>query len=570
MDALTIRRMHVRYHLPGATADDRDRLRGRLDGVVADALGSTLEAALERAGLATSDEICIRSLVVPVRLRLAGADAALAIDWSVAMTTAMAEAIDRGGDDVVRYRSLSHAILDLAAGVIAGDERRAWAWDQLGIWDARTAPGGGNMERLVRALLRAPASVVPVLVELARGEALAIVAPRISPRQWSRLALAALSAADAPVGPVSSGDRPAASLARRAERTVRDSALAPSLTAVIRTVPAADHPGLVQALAALIALESDPGSVASARSGPTFRAAVGEALLGLTAPADEPVARTSSKPPTSPSGAGRAPHPKLERPRHLSVSPPILQGAEPERRVDASGAVSPGDASHPSANDSTPAPRADGQAEAGAPASAPLPRAPSAVGGPVRDVVDSDAERVGIASSLGFRQSTGRTRFGGLLFLLHVARRIDLATEVESMDALRDRPMRWVMHMLAMALLPISETDPAGLAFAGLRPDAAPPSTTEPAASPAELGAIAVLVARIVSALVELLERPGEPATTLLRSVCRRRAEIVADAGWIDVRLGLDERTIEARRAGLDLDPGYVSWLGVALRFTYV
>ena len=60
-----------------------------------------------------------------------------------------------------------------------------------------------------------------------------------------------------------------------------------------------------------------------------------------------------------------------------------------------------------------------------------------------------------------------------------------------------------------------------------------------------------------------------EPRASLLEFVCRRRAEVVADPGWFEVRLSLDEVTTEIRRAGLDLDPGYLRWLGAVVKFVY-
>jgi len=44
---------------------------------------------------------------------------------------------------------------------------------------------------------------------------------------------------------------------------------------------------------------------------------------------------------------------------------------------------------------------------------------------------------------------------------------------------------------------------------------------------------------------------------------------VEAAPGWIDVLLDLDELSVEVRRAGLDLDPGYLPWLGCVVRFRY-
>ena len=41
------------------------------------------------------------------------------------------------------------------------------------------------------------------------------------------------------------------------------------------------------------------------------------------------------------------------------------------------------------------------------------------------------------------------------------------------------------------------------------------------------------------------------------------------EPGWVDVELDLEEVSTAVRRAGLDLDPGYLPWLGVVVRFRY-
>jgi hypothetical protein len=44
---------------------------------------------------------------------------------------------------------------------------------------------------------------------------------------------------------------------------------------------------------------------------------------------------------------------------------------------------------------------------------------------------------------------------------------------------------------------------------------------------------------------------------------------VVADPGWIEIRLDLREVATDVRRVGLDLDPGWLPWLGVVMRFAY-
>ena len=51
--------------------------------------------------------------------------------------------------------------------------------------------------------------------------------------------------------------------------------------------------------------------------------------------------------------------------------------------------------------------------------------------------------------------------------------------------------------------------------------------------------------------------------------IWRRRAEIESSPGLIEATFSLDEVDVRLRRAGLDLDPGYVWWLGRVVRFRY-
>jgi hypothetical protein len=43
----------------------------------------------------------------------------------------------------------------------------------------------------------------------------------------------------------------------------------------------------------------------------------------------------------------------------------------------------------------------------------------------------------------------------------------------------------------------------------------------------------------------------------------------VAHPGWLEIHFSLDDVATDLRRAGLDLDPGFLPWLGVVVRFVY-
>ena len=168
------------------------------------------------------------------------------------------------------------------------------------------------------------------------------------------------------------------------------------------------------------------------------------------------------------------------------------------------------------------------------------------------------------------------TSWGGLLFLLPVVAELGIPASVTAEPGAYGVGLRPVLHELGRRLLaraapgaePADVRDPALLAFCGLSSGSQAPRPPEPPASE-RIGLVAGSVAAALRERLPALEPDrGDPA--LLLSVCRRHAVIQADPGWIDVDLRLDEVSVEVRRAGLDLDPGYLPWLGCVVRFRYV
>jgi hypothetical protein len=55
----------------------------------------------------------------------------------------------------------------------------------------------------------------------------------------------------------------------------------------------------------------------------------------------------------------------------------------------------------------------------------------------------------------------------------------------------------------------------------------------------------------------------------LVRSRLHRTGTVEAQAGWFEIHLPIDSADPVVRRAGLDLDPGFVPWLGAVVRYVY-
>ena len=129
--------------------------------------------------------------------------------------------------------------------------------------------------------------------------------------------------------------------------------------------------------------------------------------------------------------------------------------------------------------------------------------------------------------------------------------------------------MRGVLHRLARALVDTDEHDAAVLAFCGLPPDAEPSWSEEAPWTEVESALISRWRQDISNRLLKLLNRDGTAGAKILDEVCRRPVRIVADPGWFEIWFSLDDVRTDFRRVGLDLDPGYLPWLGVVVKLFY-
>jgi hypothetical protein len=515
MDSVHIGELRARYRLPtgGQVA------RRRLDAVLRRVLDEALEPALARAGIVLDEEVCVREIDAPVRLLLSAPDVSLVEAWSLALTDALQRAL-AAGRGVARYRTRTHALLEMLTAVARLDYERAWAWRQLGLWQAGDQPGdAAAMHEAVQALAHEPQAVVPVLREAGRLGIPARLGDRLADEDWIILARSALAAAGIPPGLAApEADAVAAvtgssatsdsspSAASSAARLIQASAFAVGLAPVARS-------GAARALAVLVVLDAEPAALRGSQA--RSRALLAAVTAALVAPAarvdaaervdaDFSAAPDSAEPRAEEAGAANT----IARRRD-----PALEGADSLTSAAAPTSPGPGGALL--------APR----------------RAPTAA--------------------------------GGLLFFLHLVDELGLPEEITTSEPLAARGVRWTLHRLAVELAVLEATDPAALAFAGLRPDSEPPSLGQDRPGDDERAALARLASRLAVRLHERLADVDVTADAQLDWVLRRDAEIVADPGWIEVRLPLEQVSTQIRRVGLDLDPGYVPWLGVVVRFVY-
>jgi hypothetical protein len=195
---------------------------------------------------------------------------------------------------------------------------------------------------------------------------------------------------------------------------------------------------------------------------------------------------------------------------------------------------------------------------------------------------DPEALESAVATERGDGRAPVQTSFGGLLYLLNVVADLELWKRL--LDPEGARTIAWGLHQLGVSILsradrsrtvathlseeaePAHHLDPAVLAFAG---SGAHPDLDEPAASEEEQQRIDECAAGIVHELERRMPATEVRGDAMVDWVCRRRCILLYDPGWIAAHFSLDNVSTDIRRARLDLNPGYLPWLGTTVMFVY-
>jgi hypothetical protein len=517
MSATTvIDHLAVRWRPLDASVRDHarfDRLSRALTGAP---LNAVIDAGADRGGV-----VCVRAVEVPpVRITADVPDDELLARLADAIAAAVGTAVSDTSEqaDCVRYRSRAHAVLDVAVSLARGDRRREWAWRQLGLWADPGEPAAGS-ERLAAALAEAPGTVTSLLSAAAGVGALGSLAGLLGPGRLDAVVRAAWTAQGCPL---------------------------PGWDNLLGAAAAPDDADFAQVTALLA------------------RGALGRELLG-----------GAELPPQSLAAASAAA--LLDGEPSLALRPvaqvmPLVSAAvlvslgRGRRRDNRESGMARSRVPGEGEARAVPPPPADGAEYQ--PATAPqIASAPPG----------ADAA-TGSAATAPARGVT--TEFGGLPYLLHLVGRCGLPeraahSELASTGLIRllyEIGLRILDRLLGPGQAPDRE-DAALACLCGRTPDArwiAGIGGREPSAQLSQ--AADAETERLIAALRAAVEPSGlaaVPEQGLLTAVCRRRGRIVADPGWIDVQLDLAEVSTDVRRAGLDLDLGYLPWLGCVVRFVY-
>jgi hypothetical protein len=154
------------------------------------------------------------------------------------------------------------------------------------------------------------------------------------------------------------------------------------------------------------------------------------------------------------------------------------------------------------------------------------------------------------------------------LYLLNAAADAAMPDMLFADPVLDGIPSSELLARVALWLVTAADDDPAVLAFAGLEPRRVRPGWSH-APLPVEVQRRIDGHARAWAQAVAARLYRGEEPALVVAGVTNRSGRIEREQGWVEVHLALADVDIDVRRVGLDLDPGWVPWLGCVVRFRY-
>jgi hypothetical protein len=473
-----------------------------------DAALGALDGERLAAGIGGEEWVLVRHIAISTRLGAEQGQLQAGQAWEQALAVSLQKALAEGGPNVVRYRDRRDAVADMVYRAAVGDGTRAWAWRRMDLLPQWSEPQ-------TLAALRGHAwdtlaaereGIWPLLVRLLRAEG--------ATGAFTALVRALPDERWRDILAQAPQTHPYAEWCGAGSTSDdgggRDMAGAPAPMAF-------DSPG---AGALLVWARSQP--VLARRHAGVI--AVMLAALGRT------------------QGLHAAHAPRAALRAALQALDAVLPAA-PAR--DARRASIP--AAPPGGPEGGAGAR-DGQETAAG--GAPVPAAPECAG------LDDGLPAAPDLPAAGAWQATA---WAGLVFLLQL---VPASGVLAHPQAAHVPAFLW---RLALAL-GVPDGEAAMQAFCG----GWLPGAAERDAPPALWAEADALAARTAAAWEQWLAlHAADLHAPRVTAVCRRPGRVRFEPGWLEVHLPLDAADARLRRLALDIDPGWLPWLGCVVRICY-
>ena len=527
MEALNINRLSKRYHLRPSQRE-RQRL---LDASLHQAFEEDLDDALAEVGIEDYGEICVRLLHVPLSFNFGQSQDETSQHWSRIIARHIRLELEKAGDNVIRFRSRLQALIAFADDVSHGNLQRSWAWNQIGLSDlSADASLSQAQSQLVTALSREPAAILTVFKRLAGKQRLLSFMLELSSEDRTVLVDGLVSESGIerrwlepkPELVITTGAEQSAALS---ETSLSRSSILTHLLANVSL--ALSLPVTPRIWVILILQELEPllfrraPEVISQAISTVEKRLLPVLMPGIESGQNEAIEQSHSREKT-----------RQDRIDNLADVSPVAT-------------TSPDAVSQPqldkTLSEKTVEQMQDEQTEQ--------------LDEPIPEIIQSE--------------------FAGLFLLLPLLAettdelKTSLINQIAGEPAFSARPLSWVLYRLVSHWLMIPTSDPALREFCAIDIDADWPWPSDDEPTDSEASALDAFVTEIESRLLARYSPEGIEQSAVVETLCRRSARLLIDNGWLELIFELNDVDTQIRRAGLDLDPGFVPWLGKVVKIRY-
>ncbi|MCP3688978.1 MAG: hypothetical protein GY784_11230 [Gammaproteobacteria bacterium] len=548
MGALNINRLSKRYHLQPSQRE-RQRL---LDASLQQVFEEDLDVALAELGIEEYGEICVRLVHVSLSFSLGHSQSDTCRHWSRIIARQICTELEKNSDNVLRFRSRLQALIAFADDISHNSMQRSWAWNQIGLSNLSTdASLNQARSQLVTALMREPTAILTVFKRLAEKQRLLPWLVELSSEEQTVLVDGLLSAAD--IEPRWLTSKTEAILVDAAEinqsPTLGDVSLSGSSllkhlsanTSDVAKLSTEAHTWVI-----LVLLEIEP--MLFNRPAQVIKQSIAAAKQQLL----------------SVFGVrGQAVQQKIER-----VDKQVTDTVRTSITSDTDKETSQDIAKDPV--EATPADNTKVDAENR------LQQEQSQI----RQQSDQDEVSDPPVTAEQLQEATAipefiHSEFAGLFLLLAVLGETveegenNLIKQITAEPDLSARPLNWVLYQLTTRWLAIPTEDPALREFCAIDIDADWPFASDEEVTDLEASALDKYQCEIENHLFARYSPEGIDQAAIIATLCRQRAQLLIDSGWLELVFELNDVDTDIRRGGLDLDPGFVPWLGKVVKIRY-
>ncbi|GAC13038.1 hypothetical protein [Aliiglaciecola lipolytica] len=161
------------------------------------------------------------------------------------------------------------------------------------------------------------------------------------------------------------------------------------------------------------------------------------------------------------------------------------------------------------------------------------------------------------------------SEFAGLLYIINLLKRPVWQAQLVALLEHGDSPSV-LLRALAKRLLRSVSDDPVIDVFSGEITQIQKDNKVSDPLNQKQIDALDDFVQQLKQEIIHMLgDRTPRNEQQILDWLCRRKARIDYQPGWVNVTFELDSIDTQVRAAGLDLNPDYVPWLGYVVKFYY-